>query len=122
MRDIEMPPPTTLCTAPPDIVISDAAKMLTSSAVASDAEITAAWSTSADVIWIGLVLSELQAAARTSASIGALTENERLIEIPSLGLEGAEASRCGPRRWDFSLARRPLDVWACLALRDSAHT
>jgi hypothetical protein len=44
------PPSVRLATAPPDMDMSDAEMMLTSSAVASDAEITAAWSTSSAVI------------------------------------------------------------------------
>jgi hypothetical protein len=108
MRDIIKPAPATLCTAPPDIVMSDAERMLTSSAVASEADITAAWLTSSAVIWIGLVLSPLQA-ARMNASIGAPTMSERFIRIASFGWEGTAGSRvCDDRV--FSAAHRPFDV------------
>ena len=87
--------------APPDIVMSEAERMLTSSAVASDAEITAARLISAAVIEMGPVLSELQAA---SISIGAPRRSERFIRISSLGWEGAATIE------NSASALRPFDA------------
>src|SRR5205085_3932045 len=81
--------------------MSEAERMPTSSAVASDAEITAAWSTSAEVIRRGLVLSELHAPARTSASIGAPTMSDRFIGFSWVGVEGRGEATAEPRSWVF---------------------
>src|SRR5690242_10573576 len=61
--------------------MSEAVTMLMSSEVASEAEMAAAWLTSAAVIWIGLTLSELHAAIANT--IGAQTRSERFIGFPS---------------------------------------
>jgi hypothetical protein len=115
--------PDRLCTAPPDIVISDAVRIATSSVVASDAEITAAWLTSSAVIVIGLVLSELQAAAKTSANIGAPTSNLRFIRKSLVEVERARRCRVRKERGNgtattglSATAHRPFDVRGVLVV------
>src|SRR5690242_10476422 len=92
--------------------MSDAVKMATSSVVASDAEITAAWFTSSVVIWIGLVLSELHAAAKTSAISGAPTKIERFIRNSLVGVERTRRRRGNATLGSFFLQPRfdPFDV------------
>src|SRR5689334_14084091 len=111
-----MPPPTRLCTAPPDMVMSDAEMILTSSAVASDADMTAAWSTSSAEIWIGLILSELHAAA--SAAAASANTRERFMVFPSLIGRTARQWEAGCRGPRFD---RSTPTWAPL-LRDREHT
>jgi hypothetical protein len=103
--------------------MSDAVRMATSSAVASDAEITAAWLTSSAVIVIGLVLSELQAAEKTSASIGAPTSNLRFIRRSLVEDERARRRRVpegevnGTATVGLSAtAHRPFDVRGVLVV------
>jgi hypothetical protein len=58
--------------------------------VASDADMTAAWFTSSAEIWIGLVLSELQAAAKAATPIA--NTRERFMGFLVM-VGGAEASQ-----------------------------